>query len=133
MDQWLMNPEEIAILSIIAGSWLIVLFSSLLFHIIYWIPFHIIGRRFDHPAPWIAYIPIINMGYYFHLAGMSWLWIFVMFVPILNLIMPLIAIIKICERLKRPAWWGVIITFVPLVSFILLYMLAFGEAKPQRN
>jgi hypothetical protein len=85
-----------------------------------------IAKKLDHPNPWFAWIPILNIVLHLQLAGMSGWYILLMLVPLANLVVYVIAMMNICEKLGKEKLLGLLV-LVPLANFILLGILAWGK------
>lgn len=77
----------------------------------------------------MAIIPIANIILVLQLANKPWWWIFLLLIPIVNLVLMILIWMSIAERMGRPSWWGVVIVLVPIVNLVLFLILAFGK-KP---
>lgn len=75
----------------------------------------------------MAIIPIANIILVLQLAGKPWWWLFLLLIPIVNLVLMIIIWMSIAERMGRPAWWGVVMVLVPVVNLVLFLILAFGR------
>lgn len=85
------------------------------------------GRPFDKSFI-MALIPIANIILLFQMAGKPWWWLFLLLIPVVNIVISVMVWMKICEACGKPGWWGVLICLVPFVNLILLLILAFGKA-----
>jgi hypothetical protein len=96
-----------------------------------------IGKKLNYPYPWLAWIPGANVAMLFQLGKFPWWLCFgllLMWIPILGqivglgiLVLAIISYYRICENLKKPGWWGIIIGIVPIANWILLGILAWGK------
>ena len=75
----------------------------------------------------MAIIPIANLILMLQLASKPWWWIFLMLIPIVNVILWIIVWMKISEARGKPGWWGILIVLLPVVNIILFLILAFGK------
>ncbi len=100
-----------------------------------------IAKKLKHPYPWLAWIPIANVALIFQLGDMPWWLVFgflVGMIPFIGGILGVIASIalavvmvialyKMCEKLNKPGWWGILIALIPIVNLIIIGILAWGE------
>ena len=84
---------------------------------------------------WLAWIPIANIYLMTQVAGVSgWFTLLLLagIIPILGMLVVLVFMIwlwwKIAEARNRPGWWGILM-LVPIVGWVLMGMLAWGEAS----
>ncbi len=87
-----------------------------------------IAKKLDIPAPWLAFIPIINIWIIVSCAGKPWWWILLLFIPFINIIVGIILWMSITENLGRNKWLGLLM-IVPVINFIFLAMLAFSKTE----
>ena len=87
-----------------------------------------LGRPFGTSLV-MALIPIANIILLLQLAGKPWWWIFLLMIPILNIIFFIIVWMRIAEARGRPGWWGIAICLVPIMNIILFLILVFGGEK----
>jgi hypothetical protein len=87
-----------------------------------------IARKLKYKHAWLAWIPIANIAMILQLGGYSWLWIFLMLIPILGWIavavLVIIATWKIFEKRKYPGWFSLSM-IIPQIGGIL-YLIAIG-------
>lgn len=84
-----------------------------------------IAKKLNYDKPWIAWIPIVNLFLLPILAKKTWVWGFLLFVPIANIIFILVWLWKIYERRNYPGW----LALVPLLAFIPLIGAIAGIAN----
>jgi len=77
-----------------------------------------IGKKIKYRNAWLAWIPVANIAMILQMGGFSWLWIFLIVVPILGWIalgvLGIIAFWRIFEKRKYPGW----LALVPLIGFV---------------
>jgi uncharacterized membrane protein YoaK (UPF0700 family) len=88
----------------------------------------LIAKKLDVPAPWIAWIPIIQIWTVVASAGKPWWWILLLLVPIVNIIVGIYLWVCITENLGRNKWLGLLM-LVPIVNFVFLGILAFSKTE----
>jgi len=117
-----------------------------------------IGEKLSHPYPWIGWVMFSLLGgwlfslpvlfinqwlwvlLYVPMAQLvpsialiqysesPWWWYFLLWIPVVNIILVIIMLTKVYERLERPSWWS-IFYLVPIVHLILLGIAAFTEGE----
>ncbi len=89
---------------------------------------HIIAKKLKHPHPWLSWIPIAGWALQLQLGGFSWLWIFLILIPILGWIALFILLIVskwfIYEKRKYPGWFSLAVV-IPKVGGVL-HLIAIG-------
>jgi hypothetical protein len=114
-------------LSIFAGIWALV--SSVMGLAVYIytsLAYMNIAKKLNHPNPWFAWVPILNIVLHFQLAQMSGWLVLVMLIPLVNLVVYIIALMKICERRGMDKLLG-LLALIPIANFILLGILAWKK------
>jgi hypothetical protein len=87
-----------------------------------------IAQKLNHPNPWFAWIPILNIVLHFQLAGMSGWYTLLMLVPIANIVVYIIALMNICEKRGFEKLLG-LLYLVPVANLILLGILAWKKEE----
>lgn len=107
-----------AFASLLALGIMIAVLIILAFYIYTSLAWMTIGKKVKYKHSWLAWIPIANIGMILQMGKFSWLWIFLILVPIVGWIalavLLLIAIWRIFEKRKYPGW----LALVPLLSFV---------------
>jgi|ERR1035438_4284632 hypothetical protein len=85
-------------------------------------PFYVIGTRLGHATPWFAFIPILNIVLLVQLAELEIWWVIVCILCGPVYIWP---VMKICEKVGKPSWIGILM-LVPCVNVFVPYYIAFG-------
>ena len=88
----------------------------------------LIAKKLDVPAPWTAWVPIIQVWTFVNAAGKPWWWILLLLVPIVSIIAGIYLWVCITENLGRNKWLGLLM-LVPIVNFVFLGMLAFSKSE----
>lgn len=93
----------------------------------------IIARKTNRQPAWLAWIPIANLFLLCKIAGLSYLWLLVIFATIIPIIGPFTGIAfnafiwyKVALARSKPGWIGILVGF-PLIGFIFMGLLAFSE------
>lgn len=88
---------------------------------------YIIARKTETENPWLAWVPVANVILACLIAGKPWWWGFLFFIPLVNLIILLIVVGRICERRGKPGWLAFLM-LVPLANLIIPGVLAFDDS-----
>jgi hypothetical protein len=88
----------------------------------------LIAKRLNVPAPWTAWIPVIQVWTFVSSAGKAWWWILLLLVPIVNTIVGVYLWICITENLGRNKWLGLLM-LLPLINLVFLGILAFSKTE----
>ena len=94
-----------------------------------------IAKKTKTDNAWLAWIPVANIYLMTQVAGVSgWLTLLILagIIPIVGALVLLVFMIwlwwKIAEARNRPGWWGILM-LIPIVGWILMGILAWGEAS----
>jgi hypothetical protein len=85
-----------------------------------------IANKTKTPNNWFAWIPILNVFLMIKIAGKSYWWILLFFVPLANIIALIMLWMEIAKRCNKPAWVGVLM-IVPFANFVVPGYLAFSK------
>lgn len=108
-----------ATISILMEIALYIFFSLCLF---------LIAKKLNIPAPWTAWIPIVQIWTIVACAGKPWWWILLLLVPIVNIVIGIYIWVLITENLGRNKWLGLLM-LVPIVNLVFLGILAFSKSE----
>jgi uncharacterized membrane protein YoaK (UPF0700 family) len=75
---------------------------------------------------WAAIIPIYNVIVFLKIAGRPWWWVFLLLIPLVNIIVGIIASLDVAKAFGKGAGFGV---GLALLGVIFYPILAFGDAK----
>jgi hypothetical protein len=123
------------------AAWGIILGSLLAAIVLYilggWLLYRV-GKRFGYENSWYAWVPFLNIWMLVQLSNRedSWFWIILitMFIPCINivgLVMFIMVWMDIAERCGKESWWGILV-IIPIVNFVIVYILGSGPAVPPR-
>lgn len=79
-------------------------------------------------AGWQIFIPIWNAVVWLRIAGRPWWWLLLMFIPIINFILVIMATLSFAERFGKGAGFAIGLLFLPIIFYP---WLAFGDAQYQ--
>lgn len=86
-----------------------------------------IARKVEHPGPWWAFIPILNLFQTVQLAGKKWYWFLLYWIPFVNLVAWPLAWVEIAKARSKPPVWGVLM-LLPFLNLVALAVMAGGPA-----
>lgn len=87
---------------------------------------YIIAKKTNMDNPWMAWIPIANIILACQIAGKPWWWVFLFFIPIVNIVLGIIVMWNICEARGKPGWLGILM-IIPVANLIIPGILAFTD------
>ena len=110
------------------GFGIILILIEIAFYIFFSLCLFLIAKKLDVPAPWTAWIPIVQIWTIVASAGKPWWWILLLLVPIVNIVIGIYLWVLITENLGRNKWLGLLM-LVPIVNFVFLGILAFSKSE----
>ena len=118
----------------ILGTFLVFIMVILLISYIYTsICLQLIAKKTAQEPSWLAWVPIANLFLSCKIAGLSYLWLFIMFAALIPVIGSFcIAAFsgylwyRIAVALNKPGWLGALI-IIPVVNFVIMGYLAFSK------
>ena len=102
---------------------------SILLYLFFCFCLFLIAKKLGISAPWLAFIPIINIWTIVSCAGKPWWWILLLLIPFINIIIVIILWVYITENMGKNKWLGLLM-IVPIVNYIFLAILAFSKTEP---
>jgi hypothetical protein len=113
--------------TLFGGMMLVVIGIPMLISYVYMgLTYSKIAKRLNHPKPWFAWVPIFNIVLHFQLADMSGWFALLMLVPVANIVVYIMAMMKICEKRGMDKLLGLLV-LVPIANYILLGLLAWKK------
>lgn len=108
-------------LGLFFGSWIVFSVSG-----------HVMGRKLGHESPWLAWVPLVNLGYFMSLARRSVPSSALLFIPIVGSFVYAVMFGDIAERLALPRWlgWSMVLPVVNVLA--AAYMAAAGTTTSPR-
>jgi len=88
----------------------------------------IIAKKLNVPAPWTAWIPIVNLWTLVACAGKPAWWLILYIIPVVNFFVLIYLYMCITENLGKNKWLGLLM-LVPLVNLGFLGWLAFSKSE----
>ena len=122
------SPFPGVIPGLFTGFGIILILIEIAFYIFFSLCLFLIAKKLDVPAPWTAWIPIVQIWTIVACAGKPWWWILLLLVPIVNIVIGIYLWVLITENLGRNKWLGLLM-LVPIVNFVFLGMLAFSKSE----
>jgi hypothetical protein len=113
---------------LLAGVGIMLIILEIVLYIYFCLCLFLIAKKLDAPAPWIAWIPLIQVWTIVSSAGKPWWWVLLLLVPIVNVIVGIYLWVCITENLGRNKWLGLLM-LVPIVNFVFLGILAFSKME----
>ena len=92
----------------------------------------LIAKKLKVPAPWTAWLPIVNIWTILKAAGKPVWWVLLFFIPLVGLIVIVYVWMCIVENLGRNKWMGLLI-LIPIVSLVYIGVLAFSKQEQQEG
>jgi hypothetical protein len=86
------------------------------------------AQRLGVENAWFAWIPILSTVLRFQVAGMSGWLVLAMIVPVVNIVLMIIALMKTCEKRGYDKLLG-LLGLVPVANLVLMGILAWGKDK----
>ena len=87
-----------------------------------------IAQKTNHPAPWWAFIPILNVFQEIQMARKPWFWFLLFFIPVVNIVCWAIVWINISKNVGQSPIWGVL-TLIPVINFASIGVMAFSNSS----
>lgn len=87
-----------------------------------------IAKKLGSKNGWWAWIPILNVLLMFELAGKPLWWFLLLFIPLVNIVIAVIAWMEIAKRRGKSAAYGILM-LLPLINFICMGILAFSNSS----
>ncbi len=87
-----------------------------------------IAAKLGMENPWLAFVPVLNLILLCAMIDRPLWYAVFFFIPLVGFIWGIIVWMRIAEQLGRPALWGAF-TILPLVNLLVLFYLAFTDAR----
>jgi hypothetical protein len=120
------------VIAFIAAFGTVILIVSIGFYVYFSLCMYLIAKKLDVPAPWTAWVPILNIWPFFASAGKSLWWVLLMFIPFVNFIVVIYLWMCITENLSRNKWLGLLM-LVPVANLVYPAVLAFSSGEGRRS
>jgi len=79
-----------------------------------------IAKKLGYDKGWLAWIPIVQLVLLPILAKKHWAWVFILLIPIVNIIFTIIWVWNIYEQRKYPGWLSLIyiVMAIPFIEWL---------------
>ncbi|HBU05808.1 MAG TPA: hypothetical protein DEA95_04350 [Nitrospiraceae bacterium] len=112
--------------AVLASFGIIVLAVVAIWVVYYLLCLFLIAKKLAIPAPWTAWIPIVNLWTIVTCAGKPWWWILLMFMPLANIFIYIYLWMCISENRDKSKWLGLLL-LIPTADLVLYGILAFSK------
>ncbi|MGQ9570225.1 MAG: DUF5684 domain-containing protein [Thermodesulfovibrionales bacterium] len=122
-----MPVQPMGVSGLFAGFAMILILIEIALYIFFSLCLFLIAKKLNVPAPWTAWIPIVQMWTIVASACKPWWWLLLFLIPIVNIIVGIYLWICITENLGKNKWLGLLM-LLPIVNFVFLGILAFSKS-----
>ena len=105
---------------------------AIAFYVFFSLCLFLIAKKLKVPAPWTAWIPIVNLWTLVACAGKPAWWLIFYLIPIVNFFVLIYLYMCITENLGKNKWLGLLM-LVPLVNMGFFGWLAFSKPESPGN
>ena len=119
-------PSGLGIL-LLTGFYTTFFIIGVLLYLFFALCLFLIAKKLSVPAPWTAWIPLVQIWTFVASAGKPWWWILLLLIPFVNYIIGIYLWMCISENLGKNKWLGLLM-IVPVVNFIFFGYLAFSKS-----
>jgi tetratricopeptide (TPR) repeat protein len=117
-----------ALVGIIAAFGMILVFIAIAVYVYYSLCLFLIAKKLDVPAPWTAWIPLVQIWTFVLSAGKPGWWVLLFLIPIVNFFIGMYLWMCITENLGKNKWLALLL-LVPLVGIVFPAWLAFSKSE----
>ena len=118
--------------AMLAGFGIIILAIVAIWVVYYLLCLFLIAKKLAIPAPWTAWIPIVNLWTIVTCAGKPWWWILLLLIPIAGLFIYIYLWMCISENRGKSKWLGLLI-LIPTADLVLYGILAFSKGAEKTD
>ncbi len=109
--------------ALFAGAIVIMVIVAIALYIYLAFTWMTIARKLGYKNAWLAWIPVVQLVLLPILAKKHWTWVFILLIPIVNIVFTIIWVWNIYEQRKYPGWLSLIyvvmaIPFIDLIGWI---------------
>ena len=123
---------DAALISILAAFGMVSFIIAIALYAFCCFCMYLIAKKVSVPAPWTAWIPIVQIWTFVMSAGKPAWWIILLFVPVVNIFVGIYLWMCITENLGKNKWLGLLV-LVPLVGFFYPAWLAFSRTESPKE
>jgi hypothetical protein len=116
----------------LAGFGIIIIVVVVIWVVYYLLCLFLIAKKLGIPAPWTAWIPIVNLWTIVTCAGRPWWWILLLFIPIAGIFVYIYLWMCISENRGKSKWLGLLI-LIPTADLVLYGILAFSKGAEKTD
>jgi hypothetical protein len=96
-------------LALLAGMIVVAIIVAIALYIYYAFVLSTLAKKMGHKGiAWLAWVPIANLALFPILAGKKWPWVFILLIPIVNIVFLIMWSWAIFEKRKYPGWLSLI-------------------------
>ncbi len=88
--------------------------------------FYMMAKKQNRENGWWGFVPILNIFLMLQIAGKDWWWIFLLMIPLANIVFFVLLWMAIAEKMNKPGWYGILM-IVPFANLIIPGLLAFTD------
>lgn len=125
------EPQQMptaGIVAFVAAFFMLFLALAAALYVYFSLCFFLIAKKLNVPAPWTAWVPIVNIWTLLQAAGKPCWWVLLFFIPVVGFVVIIYVWMCITENLGRNKWLGLLI-LVPIVSLVYIGVLAFSKQE----
>lgn len=104
------------------ATWLVFGFAHIVMAIALWK----MAKHLKEEPAWFAFIPLLNAVLLLKIAKKPLWWLILLFLPIVNLVVLIVATMAVCERFGMNKWYGLLAILSPFNLILYLY-IAFAK------
>ncbi|MBI3378555.1 MAG: tetratricopeptide repeat protein [Nitrospirae bacterium] len=112
--------------AMLASFGIVILAIVAIWVVYYLLCLFLIAKKLAIPAPWTAWIPVVNLWTIVTCAGKPWWWIFLLFIPLANFLIYIYLWMCISENRGKSKWLGLLL-LIPPADLVLYGILAFSK------
>ncbi|MCX5717850.1 MAG: DUF5684 domain-containing protein, partial [Nitrospirae bacterium] len=112
--------------AIFASFGIIIIAVVAIWVVYYLLCLFLIAKKLGIPAPWTAWLPIVNLWTIVTCAGKPWWWMLILFIPLANIFIYIYLWMCISENCGKSKWLGLLI-LIPTADLVLYGILAFSR------
>ena len=128
MPEKIPGTEAPLLVGIMAAFGMFFFIIAIAFYVFFSLCLFLIAKKLNVPAPWTAWIPIVNIWTLVTCAGKPVWWLILCFIPVVNFFVFIYLYMCITENLGRNKLLGLLM-LVPLVNMVFLGWLAFSKPE----
>jgi hypothetical protein len=115
-------------MAFVAAFFMVFLVLGVALYVYFSLCLFLIAKKLNVPAPWTAWIPIVQIWTFLKAAGKPCWWVLLLWIPFVAIYVWMC----ITENLGRNKWLG-LLTLVPIVGFVYIGVLAFSKQEHQAD